>query len=134
MQIFIPIDEKEGMFFNKRRQSKDKLLINYILSICGNDKLYINNYSASLFEDDSKLVIDDDFMLNAPANSYCFVENINLSTYLNRVNIIYLCKWNRTYPSDFKLDVDVKSNFKLISSTDIEGSSHKKITIEVWEK
>ena len=56
-------------------------------------------------------------------------------TNLPNVTEIILCKWNRKYQADKFFDVDMKSNgFKKICSEDIKGSSHDKITIEIYKR
>ena len=47
--------------------------------------------------------------------------------------IIY--NWNRRYPFDRQLDISpAKMGFKLVSVTEFEGSSHEKITKEIYER
>ena len=46
---------------------------------------------------------------------------------------IILFKWNRNYPGDFFFDIDVTSNHWILQeSKDFPGSSHEKITMEVY--
>ena len=64
---------------------------------------------------------------------FCFIEDKGYS--LDNVSEIILCKWNRKYQADKFFDIDLKANgFKKVSSEDIKGSSHDKITIETYKK
>ena len=135
MKIFITVDNKNGISFNKRRQSRDVKLVDYILSIVGDDYLLMNSYSFELFKNATykNITVDDDF-LSCTKNAFYFVENQLLSSTLNNIDVLYLCKWNRNYPSDKKLDFNIKDYFEIVSSEDIIGKSHEKITIEKWVK
>ena len=130
MKIFICIDNDKGMLFNNRRQSRDSKLLEKIAEIVQNNKLWITEFSKNLFEND--VVIDNDMLDKALEEDFCFVENLELSLYIEKITEIYLFHWNRSYPSDFKLNLDMNTNFKLINTEDFAGSSHEKITLEVW--
>lgn len=135
MKIFIAIDDKNGMMFNKRRQSQDEKLREFMLSVCGGGKLYMNEYSFKQFKDCdvNSIVVAEDFLAVAKGE-YCFVENADISPYLDSVSEVYLCKWNRHYPSDLKFTAKLAGVFKIVSTNDIVGKSHEKITIEKWSR
>ena len=62
MEIIVCLDDYGGMLFNSRRQSRDRLLIEDIISNLGDKKLYIYEYSQILFEAyEGKYEITDDF-------------------------------------------------------------------------
>ena len=50
MKLIVCLDERKGMMFNNRRQSRDRVLIDNMIKMVGDDKLYIAPYSESLFE------------------------------------------------------------------------------------
>lgn len=133
MIIIACIDENGGMMFNHRRQSQDKVLRNNILEMARNNLLWMNPYTYNQFlELNSKnIVVDNNFLDKASFDDYCFVENENISNYINEINKIVLYKWNRKYPADFYLDLDIK-NWKLIEIEEFEGNSHQKITKEIY--
>lgn len=135
MKIFICVDDSYGMMFNHRRQSKDKNLVNYINEKCQGNKLLMNSYSSNQFElSKTNILIDEDFLSQAEIDNFCFVENLKLKTFENKIESIYLCKWNRKYPSDFYFDINLENNFRLSRTDEIAGNSHEKITIEKWIK
>ena len=72
---------------------------------------------------------------NATENDTCFVEDVMIGDYLDKINRITVYHWNRHYPSDVKLDIDIKKcGYKPIHILDFPGKSHEKITKEVFEK
>jgi len=133
MNIIICIEENNGYSFFNRRQSKDALLRERILSVTENCALWMNKYSAKQFDEGENIVVDDDFLYNAPLGTYCFVETSDIS--LQNVEKVVLYKWNRSYPSDKYFSFDLLSaGFVLISSCDFKGNSHDNITEEIYVK
>ena len=70
----------------------------------------------------------------AGEDDFCFVENVPVTQYISKIGKVYLFKWNRNYPTDFTFDLDLNSNFILISVEEFKGNSHELITLEVWVK
>lgn len=130
VQIFMCVDDNGGMLFNNRRQSKDGIVIEKVREIAGSHKLWIRNFSRKLFVEN--VTTDDDMLMKAKAEDYCFVEDVSLSEYADRIDAVYIFRWNRKYPSDFKFDMDVEKYFHLERTEEFTGSSHEKITLERW--
>ena len=120
-----------GLLFNNRRVSRDKLLIEDVIKETKDRTLYINEFSTDLFEDN--IIIDDEFLIKAKEDEYCFVENVLLKSYEDKIQSLIVYKWNRDYPSDFKLDIDI-SMWKLIRQEEFSGNSHLVITKEEYIK
>lgn len=133
MRLIICVDDNDGLMFNKRRQSRDKAVISDILKLTEGKKLYINEYSAALFDDKAAVIVENDFMDVAESDDFCFAENVLLSDYSDRIDEVTVYHWNRVYPTDFKADVDYRK-MTLIESVDFEGNSHPKITREVYKR
>lgn len=134
MIVILCLDDKKGMMFNNRRQSKDKFVIQDILKLVDGKKLFISSYSESLFQGlESNLIIDDNFLNNVAKEDYCFVENNNLKDFSEKIEKIIVYKWNRIYPSDLKLEIPIQ-DWNLIDSFEFSGNSHDKITREVYVK
>ncbi len=134
MIVILCLDDKNGMMFNNRRQSKDKFVIQDILKLVNGKKLFISSYSESLFQGlESKLIIDNNFLNNAAEEDYCFVENNNLKDFSEKIEKIIVYKWNRIYPSDLKLEITIQ-DWNLIGRFEFVGNSHDKITREVYVK
>ena len=133
MKLIFCIDDKKGMMFFDKRQSQDSVLREWIINHTSGNKLWMSSYSAKQFSDQTNFVVDDNYVSNAMVGDYCFVEDKGYS--LDNVSEIILCKWNRKYQADKVFDIDLKANgFKKVSSEDIKGSSHDKITIETYKK
>lgn len=133
MKLIFCLEKNKGTMFLGKRQSKDRVLNQRLLQIVGNSKLWVSEYSSEMFELSDSLVIDNDYKNKAEVNDYCFVEDKGYE--LSCVDEIILCFWNRKYPSDQFFDIDLKGNsFKKVSTENIVGSSHDKITIEIYKK
>lgn len=137
MIVFVAVDNNNGLMFNARRQSQDRILRKNILEDCENCRLWMNSYSGALFDDSGNvdLIIDDDFLEKAKDEDMCYVETDDLHGYEEQISKIIMYRWNRDYPADlyFKIDL-MNGNWDMISTCDFEGSSHKVITKEVWVK
>jgi hypothetical protein len=132
MIIAVCTDDNNGMLFNNRRQSRDMLLIEDLIKYANANKILINEFSKSLFSDyENNILISDTFLSDANENDICFVENVDLNEYKDKINTLIIYKWNRVYPSDFCFNLDL-SNYKLIETKDFKGNSHEKITREIY--
>ena len=133
MKIAICIDKSGGMLFGGRRLSQDSVLREKLLEIVTDGNLLMNEYSAKQFEKNEKLKISEDFLLSANDNDICFVENVDIP--IDKVSEVYLFNWNRNYPADTYFEFDLKDlGFKRIRKEEFVGSSHKKITLEVYKR
>lgn len=132
MYVIVCIDEQRGMLFNKRRQSRDVRIIEDISFMT--KEICIHPFSEKLFLDKSiQCRIDEQFLNEAKDGEYCFVENQKLSPYRNKIEKLIVYRWNRKYPSDFKLDI-LLEEWELVSQNEFAGKSHEKITKEVYER
>lgn len=135
IKVAITVDDDNGLMFNKRRQSRDK---NVIADLCNKSEgfIYISQYSALLFEEYSnRIQIVSDPLLECPDGAYAFVEGRTLGEFLNDIDELIVYNWNRLYPSDLKLDINiVDSGFKMNSKYEFVGNSHDKITKGVYRK
>ena len=50
MKLIVCVDSNNGMLFNNRRQSKDKILIDYISDLVEQNRLWITEFSKDLFK------------------------------------------------------------------------------------
>lgn len=130
------VDDNMGMMFNKRRQSRDGKVMEDVLKYAR--KIWIHPFSENLFEDvedknDVEIIVDENFLQKAEKGEHCFVENQELMSYSNDIEQIIIYCWNRKYPSDFKLDLDL-NNWEPKEVTEFVGRSHEKITKTIMEK
>ena len=124
MKLIVCIDDKNGMLFNNRRQSRDKILIENMLELCKGEQIYINECSSVLFPEKSVVVCED---FENIENGYIFAENILPNEAKIQEIIIY--KWNRVYPADTYFNISLE-DWTLTETIDFAGSSHEKITRE----
>lgn len=135
MKVILCLDENCGMMFNQRRQSRDRRLTERILQICAGRKLWMNSYSRKLFTDvkAENIFTDEKFLQKASDGEYCFVESERLQAYEDKIERLIVFWWNKRYPADFHLDLSLH-DWEKISSEDLKGFSHDKITEEIYRK
>lgn len=115
------------MMFNHRRCSRDRAVIEDILSMHAPTDICVSAYSASLF--DGACVICD--LANAK-EKVLFLEDLPLLPALEQAQKIIVYRFDRTYPADVRLEIP--QSFSLTESLDFSGFSHDKITREVYVK
>ena len=135
MKIIVCLDDYGGMLFNHRRQSRDRVLIADVMHDMGEKKICILPYSELLFADYAgRYTVVEDFS-SLPDDSVCFVENVDVSPFLESISTVTVYNWNRVYPRDFVFDINLeKEGFSLMSSHEFEGYSHENIRKEVYER
>lgn len=136
MKVIVCLDDTHGMIFNNRRQSRDRRVIDDILTTVGNERLYISGFSEKLFAERTEVYsVSENMLSEAEGADYCFVENIPLAPYASRIEELVIYRWNRRYPADTYFDIDLeKEGFALVSTMDFEGYSHEKITKEIFKR
>lgn len=136
MIIISAIDDNYGMIFNHRRVSQDKILRQEIIELTKESKLFMNEYSVAQFSDcmQDKINVDEDLMENAGQGDFCFVENEDILPYLEKIEKIFIYKWNRKYPSDFKFPKEILLSFEKKEEREFVGNSHEKISLEIYER
>lgn len=135
MTVFVCVDDENGMLFNRRRQSRDRVLIEDVLRTAGGVPLWVSPYSAPLFAEADPAVHTAEQPLEAAgAEGACFVETPPLAPWLARIQTLIVYRWNRLYPADRRLDIDPAQGFSLRETSEFAGSSHEKITKEVWSR
>ena len=132
MNIIVCIDDNGGMLFNSRRQSRDEVLCQRVLEVTSGAVLWMNEYSAKLFSGGA-FKVDECFLEKARENDYCFVEQPLPSELTDKISKVIVYRWNRKYPADVRLDVSILESRRLTSSFEFKGTSHEKITEEIFE-
>ncbi len=132
MEIIVCLDNSKGMLFNNRRQSRDAKVLEDIK----NDL----KSTLTIYPFSEKLVSGAEIpyeLISFPLSSdtVLFIEDRGIKDFLPQARRITLYLWNRDYPADTYLDVDLwEEGFRLASTADFEGTSHEKITKEVYER
>ena len=123
MKLIFCIENNNGYMFFGKRPSKDAALIKWLCDYVGSQKIYASRYSAPLF--------DGYDVLTDKKDGYVFVEDEPYSS--DGITELVLCHWNRAYPADKFLDLEPTALGLSLSEThEIAGSSHDKITIEIY--
>lgn len=135
MNLILCVDDNGGMCFHHRRQSQDRILREQLLALAGANCLWMNSYSCRQFPKPlpETVCVDEAFLEKAGPKDYCFVEDQDVSPYAGRICRLVLFKWNRSYPADVFLTLDL-AGFTLVEATDFAGFSHERITKEIYIK
>ena len=134
MKLVCCVDDIMGMAFFGRRQSRDRLLYEDLAKESQGRAIHMQQRSASLFANTSaNISVSDSPWESAGSDEFCFVEFCAPSAFEAKADKIILYRWNRRYQSDIKFDIDLKS-WKKLSEAEFSGSSHEKITKEVYTR
>lgn len=132
MKIIVCLDDRNGMLFNRRRQSRDQVACQKIMELAHDSELWMNVYSGELFSSEN-VKIAEDFLAQAQPGDYCFVENTDVLPYREQVEEVYVFRWNRVYPADTHFPDELLSS-KKVTVVEFPGKSHPKITMEVYSR
>ena len=129
MTLYICLDDRSGLQFNRRRQSRDSAVLEDIRSqLAGN--LLIDPFSEKLIQD-----ADIPYVLPPETADDFFAENVPSEEVLKTVRKLVIYRWNRHYPADVRWDADPAAmGFTLRETMEFPGTSHEKITREVYER
>lgn len=131
MIAIVCLDERKGMLFNKRRQSRDRAVTERIETLTKGKRLWISPFSEKLFVDKENLAVAEDFLERAGEGEFCFVENCGLAQAADRIEKLMVFWWGRHYPSDLRLDLCLE-DWKKTEEETFAGHSHEKIIREVY--
>ena len=134
MNICVCVDDSMGMSFGGRRLSRDRVLIERLLSHTEYDRIYVSSYSLPLFSEygDARVTVTSDLAC-AGKDDLCFMELEHITEYSSEIDRILMYRWNRRYPSDRKFPfLPEQKGYRKVSEVDFTGSSHDRITEEEW--
>jgi len=133
LKLIICLDDRCGMAWGGRRQSRDRLVTEDIVRHVGSAPLYVTPYSVPLFDGYSlDLRVSENPLSDAPEHAFCFLEHTAPKD-CDRIGELIVYRWNRHYPSDVTFD-PAAFDFSTVSSTEFAGFSHEKITKEVLKR
>ena len=134
MKLILFLDERGGMLFLGKRQSKDSAAREYILKMTAGHRLWMNGYSAGQFEGAEGISLSESPMRDAGAEDYVLIENLPVT--LDAASEVILFLWNRHYPSDIRFDIArlTGAGFRLAETREFAGTSHEKITVEFYRR
>ena len=131
MNLIVCLDDKNGMAFNGRRQSRDRLLTEDLLQTVGESCLWMAPESAELFPELPENVrVDADYMNRASGGEYCFCEDERVLARCDCAGSIIVYRWNRVYPADLRFPGEELAKRERRVEREFAGYSHEKITRE----
>ena len=133
MKVAVCVDDAQGMTFFGKRQSSDRVLIEEFITSNSGRRVYITPFSARIFQNYPEVIQSATALDDAGDFDVCFIENLRLAPYASKIEELVVYRWNRSYPSDFKLDLDL-TEWQLVSSSEFQGSSHDNITREIYKR
>ena len=133
MTTIVCLDDRGGMLFNNRRQSRDSAVLEDIRTqIPG--PLMIDVFSEKLIQGAGiDYVLAPEELGDQPGETWFFTEVRGAEKLLPLTEKLVIYRWNRHYPADVRWTADpVEAGFTLAERLDFSGSSHKIITREVY--
>ena len=126
MNVAVCVDERGGMMFNRRRQSRDSAVTARVLEIARErgGTLYVSAYSSALF----------DGAVPTGGDGVFFVEDIDISGCIDKIDTLFVFNWNRLYPADRSIPFDPHKTMTLLSARVFAGTSHESVVEEVYVK
>ena len=145
MKIVFVLDQKNGMMFNRRRQSFDQAIIKKIVEDVNEveGRLWVSDYSKELFAsyDVNTMPLEEFDLSKVSDNDVVYVENIGVdleAMIANKEMSVELdfYRWDKVYPSDKKMifTKEMLDAFFVKDSYEMSGETHDVISVEVWNK
>lgn len=134
MEVIVCLDDRGGMSFNHRRQSRDRTVIEDICRLLGARPLWMDTRSQTLFTGTlcaASVHASPAFLDEAPEEAVCFVEEAALTPYVERIERLVIYRWNRHYPADVYFDLSLET-WRLVHRDEWQGYSHERITKEEY--
>lgn len=134
MHLIVCIDQRDGMLFNCRRLSSDKVLTQRILQMTQGSTLWMSSYSAKLFSGfEGSIHVAQDCLHRAQPGEFCFAEDADILPVKEYLESVTLFHWNRNYPADLYFPRELLKNMRLVHTEEFPGNSHETITLERYE-
>ncbi len=135
MTLYVCLDQRNGMLFNRRRQSRDAAVLEDIRKELP-QKLHIDAFSEKLAASagiDFEIAPED--LSALPEKAHFFLENRDPDSVISLASKAVIYRWNRHYPADTHWNTDLTAaGFRLAETTDFPGKSHERITKEVYTR
>lgn len=157
MTGIVCLDQEDGLLFNSRRQSRDRVVTEKILSMTEGKPLWMSAYSRRIFPEDASVCVAEDLVgkLAEPAESarkaaeqaesaqkepwqqpekasFCLIEEaVDLEN--EAIDEWLVFRWKRVYPADVFLKFPKDSWEKELIET-FAGYSHEEIDLERYRK
>lgn len=128
MTVYLCLDDRGGLLFNKRRLSRDAAVL---ADMAAEGPVTIDPFSEKLLAQIPHLLAEEIL----PKDCRFFLENRNPESVLPLADRLVLYRWNRHYPADVRWEgTPGDYGFVLSETSEFPGKSHEKITKEVYVK
>lgn len=143
MTGIVCLDQEDGLLFNGRRQSRDRVVTEKILSMTEGNPLWMSAYSRRIFPEDASVCVAEDLLEklaeltesageNAGKASFCLIEEaVDLEN--ETIDEWLVFRWKRVYPADVFLKFPADGWEKELIET-FAGYSHEEIDLERYRK
>ncbi len=135
MTVIVCIGDGRGTTFFGRRLTTDSKIRSMILSFANEGKTVMNAYTASQFKDSSDKIDVTEDVFSRGKGSVCLVEDVDPAPQAELIDTLVIYRWNRKYPVDRPFGIyPFEEGMVLESIRDVAGSSHERVTEEIWKK
>lgn len=133
MTLVLTVDERGGIAFGNKRQSRDKALTKDIFNLKKGARILAREYSRLIFDEARPIpyepIFTSDPVKEAKSGDVVLLELEASRDTIEEAEEIFIYSWNRHYPSTAKLDMElIKEKFLLAEQVDFEGNSHENLT------
>ena len=135
MTLYFCLDDRNGLAYNRRRQSRDSAVLGDIRAHLEGE-LLIDPISQRIVEEAGIpwCTAPEELSRELSGRSY-FVEARQPGDWVNLARKVVIYRWNRPYPADRWFDIDLNAmGFSLVETLEFGGTSHRNITREVYVK
>lgn len=128
MTVYLCLDDRGGMRFNSRRQSRDAAVL---ADMAADGTVTIDSFSEKLLASSGiPYELAGEIL---PEDARFFNEVRNPEDILPSARTLVIYRWNRLYPSDMRWEGQPADHgFTLSETSEFPGKSHEKITKEVY--
>lgn len=132
MTVYFCLDDRGGLLFGGRRQSRDAVLLKDLAAQLPG-VLTIDPFSEKLIAAAGIPYVLSDESIGSDA--HFFLENRKPEEMLPLAEKAVIYRWNRYYPSDVRWEgTPAEYGFTLAETVEFPGKSHERITKEVYVK
>ena len=132
MILVLCADDRGGLSFHGRRQSRDRAVSADLLREAAGRRVWMEPCSRPLFPAEAEnLCVSERPWLQAGPGELCFLELQDPAPALEGAEKLILYRWNRHYPSDRKIALPPAGR-RLAARTEFPGHSHDTITKEIY--
>lgn len=83
----------------------------------------------------TEIVLSEEILSLAGDEDICFIEDTAITGFEEQIREVILYKWNRRYPADRYFTLDLSDGtWELLRTEEFKGSSHERITKEVYKR